>query len=109
MRRLSSSAVPSAISLAWSRRRSGRRARRPHRGARVEAGRRLVEEDDPRVADESHREVEPAPHAAGVRGGGPPGRLDQVEAVEQLGGAAATLGPAEPVQVGHQDQVLLAR
>jgi hypothetical protein len=82
----------------------------PHRvaAARVQAGRRLVEEDDPRVTDERHREVEPAPHAAGVRGDGPPGRLDQVEAVEQLGGAAATFGPAEPVQVGHQDQVLLA-
>ena len=34
--------------------------------ARVEAGGRLVEEDDPRVADQGHREVEPAAHAAGV-------------------------------------------
>ena len=37
--------------------------------ARVEAGGRLVEEDDARVADQGHREVEPAPHAAGVGGG----------------------------------------
>jgi hypothetical protein len=44
----------------------------PHRvaAARVQAGRRLVEEDDSRLADERHRDVEPAPHAAGVRGGG---------------------------------------
>ena len=37
--------------------------------ARVEAGGRLVEEDDPRIADQGHREVEPAAHAAGVRRG----------------------------------------
>ena len=37
--------------------------------ARVQAGGRLVEEDDARVADQAHREVEPAPHAAGVGGG----------------------------------------
>ena len=38
----------------------------PHRpaAARIEAGRRLVEEDDPRVADQRHRQVEPAAHAA---------------------------------------------
>ena len=35
--------------------------------ARVEAGRRLVEEDDPRLADERHRQVEPALHPARVR------------------------------------------
>ena len=44
----------------------------PHRApaARVQAGGRLVEEDDPRVGDQAHREVEPAPHAARVGGGG---------------------------------------
>ena len=34
---------------------------------RVEAGRRLVEEDDRRVADQAHGDVEPAAHAARVR------------------------------------------
>ena len=92
--RLSSSAVPSAISRAVVEHRDpvgelvgllevlrGQEDRDavgdevaddlPHRvaAARVEAGGRLVEEDDPRVADERHREVEPAAHAAGVGGG----------------------------------------
>ena len=40
----------------------------PHLDARlrVEAGGRLVEEDDRRVADEAHGDVEPTAHAAGV-------------------------------------------
>ena len=56
----------------------------PHRvaAARVQAGGRLVEEDDAGVADQGHREVEPTPHAAGVGGGRLPGRVDQIEAVE---------------------------
>ena len=47
----------------------------PHLDARlrVEAGRRLVEEDDRRVADQAHRDVEPAAHAARV-GATPCGR-----------------------------------
>ena len=56
-----------------------------------------------------HREVEPAAHAAGVGRGRARRRVDQVEAVEQLRGAPAALRAAEVVQVGHQDQVLLAR
>jgi hypothetical protein len=73
-----------------------------------QAGGRLVEEDDPRVADERHREVEPAPHAARVRGDRLRGGLGQVEALEQLGRAAARRSPAEVVQIRDQDQVLLA-
>ena len=63
----------------------------PHRApaARVQAGRRLVEEDDPRVADERHREVEPAPHAARVGRGRLVGRLDEVEPLEQVARRAA--------------------
>ena len=59
----------------------------PHHppAARVEAGRRLVEEDDPRVADERHREVEPSAHAARVGHRGLRGRVDEVEPLEQLG------------------------
>ena len=63
----------------------------PHRAAaaRVEPGGRLVEEDHPRVADQRHRQVEPAPHAAGVGRGRLLRRLDQVEPLEQLGGDPA--------------------
>ena len=77
--------------------------------ARIEARRRLVEEDDPRVADQGHREVEPPPHAARVGRDGLPGGLDEVEPLEQLGDPPAALGLAEVAQVGHQPQVLLAR
>ena len=53
--------------------------------ARVETGSRLVEEDHLRVADQRHREVEPAPHPAGVRRHRPLDGVDQVELLEQLG------------------------
>ena len=76
--------------------------------ARVEAGRRLVEEDDPRVADEGHRQVEPAAHAARVRRGRLAGGVDEVEPLEQLRDAPAALLLAEMAQVGHQAEVLLA-
>src|SRR3954447_13957461 len=82
----------------------------PHRVAapRVQPGGRLVEEDHARLADQRHRQVETAPHAARVGGGRALRRVEQLEALEQLGGAPPALGPAEPVQIGHQDQVLLA-
>ena len=88
---LSSSAVPSATTRPWSittirsasRSASSRycvvsrtvtpdpassRDRVPHlaAAARVEAGGRLVEEHHRRHGDQAHREVEAAPHAAGV-------------------------------------------
>ena len=58
----------------------------PHRApaARVQARRRLVEEDHARVADERHGQVEPALHAAGVGHGRLVGRVDEVELLEQL-------------------------
>ena len=51
--------------------------RLPHAepAARVEARRRLVEEDHRRAVDERGGEVEPPPHAAGVGLGGPPAGL----------------------------------
>ena len=109
-RRFSSSAVPSATMWPWSstaiRSASSSASSRywvvrkivtplgdeladdlPHRAAaaRVQAGGRLVEEDDPRVADQRHREVEPALHAAGVGRDRLLRRLDQVEPLQQLG------------------------
>ena len=81
----------------------------PHHAAasRVEAGGRLVEEDDARVADQGHRKIEPALHAAGVGRCGLLGRGGQVELVEQPSGAPPAFGPAQMVQVRHQQQVLL--
>ena len=76
--------------------------------ARIEARRRLVEEDDPRVADEGHRQVEPPAHAARVGRDGLLRGVDQVEPLEQLGDAPAALALAEVAQVGHQLEVLLA-
>ena len=82
----------------------------PHHAAaaRIEAGRGLIEEDDPRVADQGHREVETPLHAPGVGRDGLLGRLDQVEALEQLIDSSTALGLAEVPQVGHQLEVLLA-
>jgi hypothetical protein len=47
--------------------------------ARVEAGGGLVQEDDPRIADQRHGQVEPPLHAAGVRHRHLRAGLDQVE------------------------------
>ena len=55
----------------------------------VEAGRRLVEEQDRRSVHERGGEVEPAPHAAGVRLGRTVRRVGQPELLEQLVGARA--------------------
>ena len=75
---------------------------------RVEACGRLVEEDDPRVADEGHRQVEPASHPPGEGRKRLLRRFDQIEPLEQLGGAPAALALAEVTKIRHQDQVLLA-
>ena len=58
----------------------------PERGPRlrVEAGRRLVEEEDARAVDEREREVEPALHPAGVRPHLAVGGVGQADALEQL-------------------------
>jgi hypothetical protein len=82
----------------------------PHHAAaaRVETGGRLVEKDDARVPDQGHREIEPALHAAGVGLRRLGGRVGQVELVEQAGGAPPAFRPAQVVQAGHQQQVLLA-
>ena len=58
----------------------------PERAAalRVEAGRRLVEEEDARPVDEREREVEPALHAARVAADLAVGGVGQADALEQL-------------------------
>ena len=74
--------------------------------ARVKPGRRLVQEDQPRVADQGHGQVEPSPHAARVGAGQLAGRVGEVELAEQLGRPAPSRRTAEMMQVGHQQQVL---
>ena len=67
----------------------------PHRVAatRIETGRRLVEEQHRRPADEAHGDVEPAPHPARVRAGGAIGGAREVEALQQLAGTGAGVPP----------------
>src|SRR5690606_1065037 len=77
-------------------------------GARVQSGGGLVEEDDPRVADQGHGDVEAALHAAGVGGRGLLRRVREVELLQQLGGHAPALPAGQVVQVRHQQHVLLA-
>lgn len=74
--------------------------------ARVEARGGLVEEHDGGGADERHREVELALHAAGVGRHRLARRHGQAELVEQLRGAASPGRTAQVVQVGHEAQVL---
>jgi len=74
--------------------------------ARVQAGGRLVEEDDAGVADQGHREVEPPAHAAGVGSSRFACRVGQAELAEQLGCPPPPRGPAQMAQVGHEVQVL---
>jgi hypothetical protein len=78
----------------------------PHLDARlrVQPGRRFVEEDDRRIPDEAHRDVQPAAHATGVRRRSPSARLGQGEAPEQVVGDRARV--LEVPQPGDQDEVL---
>jgi hypothetical protein len=65
---------------------------------RIEAGRRLVEEQHARLVDERRGEVEPAPHPARVRTDPTVGGRDEVDAPEQRVGAALALGTRQPVE-----------
>ena len=76
--------------------------------ARVEAGRRLVEEHQLGRHDEAGRDVEPAAHAAGVVLDQPAGGVGEVERLEQLGRARLRVGAAQAEQPAEQDQVLAA-
>ena len=76
---------------------------------RVQAGRRLVEEQDDRVGDERRGEVEPAAHAARVGAGQVVGGVGEAEALEQLGGAGARFAPRHVVQARGQLEVARGR
>ena len=70
----------------------------PHGQAalRVEAGRRLVEEDHRRMADQAGGEVEPAAHPARVGAHPAPAGRGQLELLEQLGRAPPGRRPGQP-------------
>src|SRR5690606_35370782 len=77
--------------------------------ARVEPGRRLVEEEYGRCRDERERVVEPAAHAARVCLRLALGGIDEVELLEQFLCALLTLCFTEMVELAHHLEVLSAR
>ena len=68
----------------------------------------VVEEYDPRVVDERHRQVELAAHTTGIGRHQLLRRLRQVEPLQQAGDHPVGLAGAQPLEIGHQPQVLLA-
>ena len=82
----------------------------PERGAAldVEAGGRLVEEEDARAVGEGEGEVEPAFHPARVAADLAVGRVGEPDPLQQLAAALGALGLAEAVQGGLQAHVLAA-
>jgi hypothetical protein len=67
---------------------------------------RLVEDDDGRAADQTHRDVEPTLHAAGVGRHPAPACLGEGEARQQLVGDRAGVGQVP--KPGHEHEVLAA-
>ena len=80
----------------------------PERGPAldVEAGRRLVEEEDPRRVHERHREIEPALHAARIAAHPAVGGLGQAHPGQELVRARPAELPRKPLQRGLEAQVL---
>src|SRR5204863_7458037 len=76
---------------------------------RIETRRRLVEEEHARLGEQAGREVEPPSHAARVRLRGPVGGVGELEALEQLRRASASLCAREPEQAPEHLEVLAAR
>ena len=75
----------------------------------VEPGRRLVQEQDLRPADEARAEVQAPAHAARVGLGGPVRRVGQLEALEHRLRPPARLGRGQVVQAPDHLEVLEAR
>jgi hypothetical protein len=75
---------------------------------RVQAGGRLVEEQDRRGGQQAHREVEPAAHAAGVGLGHPVRGIGEVEAREEPLRRFHHVLPGQPVEGPDQLEVLAA-
>ena len=87
----------------------------PDAAARVEPGRRLVEEEDRRAGDQRRGEVEAAAHAARVGADQAVGGVAEVEVLQQLGGARPRLAlrqvvePPDHLEVLGPGQVLVDR
>ena len=65
----------------------------------IEAGGRLVDDEDPRVAGDRLREPEPLPHAAGVAADLPLRGIGEVDALEEFAGEGCPpLRPTDPFQ-----------
>src|SRR5256714_1638808 len=73
---------------------------------RVEAGGRLVEEDDLRLVDDAERHVDPAALAARVGLALAVGELGELEASDRARGEFPGPGLGDPVEPGLQDQLL---
>ena len=76
---------------------------------RIEARRRLVEEQHAGPVDQPHRDVELPLHAAGVGARLPVGRGGQGELLEQFADTRAEPRSVEPVELPLQCQVLAPR
>ena len=76
--------------------------------ARVQDGRRLVQDDQLRPVDHADREVEAPLHTARVGSHPPVAGVFQVEDGEQLGGPGPDGAAGKVQQPGHHLQVLLA-
>ena len=81
----------------------------PKATARVEAGGRLVEEQDGRLRDQAAGKVQATPHPTGVGLDRPIRRLHQIEASHQLACPPAGVGRGEVVQAPDHLQVLASR
>jgi hypothetical protein len=79
-----------------------------HPAARVQPGRRLVEQQEPGSADQAGAQVEAPAHPARVRADEPAARVGQAEAIQDGGRRPARRPPIEPEQAGHKLQVLRA-
>ena len=72
----------------------------------VQAGGRLVEEEDPRPVHERERQVQPALHAARVAADLAVGRVGEADALDQRVAARAALGLGHALQRGLELHVL---
>src|SRR5207253_2229545 len=76
--------------------------------ARIESCSGLVEEEDPRAREQARREVQAPAHPAGIGPGGPVGRIGEVEALEQRGGAPTSFPSGEAEEAAEHEEVLAA-
>jgi len=73
---------------------------------RIEARRRLVQEDHPWPADQTGREIEPAAHSARVGLGATVGGVGEPEPFEQFQHAGFGVPAVQVQQLTDQDKVL---